>query len=110
MPSRLIDAVSMRPCSNQTSWAWPFGATATITYVGEMRDVAGQGHIPANERIDSFVVADLMLYWDFTKRGRLYLGIDNFADNEYMVSRRPFGARPGKPFLVQGGIKYHFGG
>jgi len=50
---------------------------------------------------------------DIVPRGRhsfRYLGVDNFADDSYMVSRRPFGARPGKPLLVQGGIQYHFGG
>ena len=36
MPSRLIDAVSMRPCSNQTSWAWPLGAIA-IAYLVTVR-------------------------------------------------------------------------
>lgn len=87
-----------------------FGTTATLTYVGEMRDVAGKGHIPGNERIDSHFVGDLMTFWDFSENGRVYLGVDNFADDSYMVSRRPFGARPGKPLLVQGGIKYHFGG
>ena len=86
------------------------GTTATLSYIGEMRDVAGKGHIPGNERIDSYFVGDVMMYWDFSDSGRIYLGIDNFADDAYMVSRRPFGARPGKPLFVQGGIKYHFGG
>jgi Fe(3+) dicitrate transport protein len=75
-----------------------------------MRDVAGKGSIPANERIDDYFVADLIAYWDFSDRGRLYLGIDNVADNAYIVSRRPFGARPGLPFQVFGGIKYNLGG
>jgi len=88
----------------------PLGATTTLTYVGEMRDVAGKGHIPANERIDDYFVADLVAHWDFSDRGRLYLGVDNVGDNAYIVSRRPFGARPGLPFQVFGGIKYSFGG
>jgi Fe(3+) dicitrate transport protein len=36
--------------------------------------------------------------------------IDNLGDNEYIVSRRPFGARPGLPFQVIGGFKYSLGG
>lgn len=88
----------------------PFGVTTSITYVGEQRDVAGQGSIPANEKIDDFVYADLAVYWDFSAQGRLYLGIDNFTDEAYIVSRRPFGARPGMPFQVMGGIKYQLGG
>ncbi len=82
------------------------GTTTTLAYVGDMRDVAGKGSIPANEKIDGHFVIDLVAYWDFSERGRLYLGIDNVADNAYMVSRRPFGARPGMPFQVMGGLKY----
>lgn len=88
----------------------PFGVSTSLTYVGEMRDVAGQGSIPDHERIDDYLVADLDVYWDVTERGRVYLGIDNLADEEYIVSRRPYGARPGLPFQVMGGIKYQFGG
>ena len=88
----------------------PFGTTTTFSYVGEMRDVAGKGSIPANERIPDHFVADLVAHWDFNDRGRLYFGIDNLGDNEYIVSRRPFGARPGLPFQVMGGVKYRLGG
>jgi len=87
-----------------------FGVSTSLTYVGEMREVAGQGSIPEHERIDDYLVADLDVYWDVTDRGRLYLGIDNLDDEEYIVSRRPYGARPGLPFQVMGGIKYQFGG
>lgn len=88
----------------------PFGISSTLTYLTEQRDVAGQGSIPANEKIDDYFIADLFAFWDFTAKGRLYLGIDNAADNAYIVSRRPFGARPGKPFQVMGGVKYQLGG
>jgi Fe(3+) dicitrate transport protein len=86
------------------------GTTTTFSYVGEMRDVAGKGSIPANERIPDHFVADLATHWDFSECGRLYLTIDNLGDNEYIVSRRPFGARPGLPFQVMGGVKYRLGG
>jgi len=88
----------------------PLGTTTTLSYVGEMRDVAGDGKIPTAERVEDHFVADLLAYWDFSERGRLYLGLDNLGDADYIVSRRPFGARPGKPFQAMGGIKYHFGG
>ncbi|HYD47001.1 MAG TPA: TonB-dependent receptor [Terriglobales bacterium] len=86
------------------------GMSTILNYVGEMRDVAGQGPIPEPERVEDHFVADLFAHWDFNERGRLYLGLENIADAEYIVSRRPFGARPGKPFHVYGGIKYRFGG
>lgn len=88
----------------------PFGVSTTLTYLTEQRDVAGEGRIPDNERIDDYFIADLFAFWDFNARGRLYLGIDNVADNAYIVSRRPFGARPGKPFQVMGGVKFELGG
>jgi Fe(3+) dicitrate transport protein len=88
----------------------PYGISTILSYVGEMRDVAGSGDIPEHERIEDHFVADLFLHWDFSEVGRLYFGIENVADADYIVSRRPFGARPGKPMHVYGGIKYRFGG
>lgn len=84
--------------------------TLSMRYIGTMRDVAGQGPIPENEKIPSAFVADLAMGWSPVEWARVYVSIANVFDNEYMVSRRPFGARPGLPLSVQGGIKLLFGG
>jgi Fe(3+) dicitrate transport protein len=79
--------------------------TLSLRYVDRMRDVAGQGPIPTNERIDSAFVADLAVGWSPVEWVRIYVTTANLLGEEYMVSRRPFGARPGLPRAIQGGIK-----
>jgi Fe(3+) dicitrate transport protein len=38
----------------------------------------------------------------------LYLTGKNLLDSVYLVSRRPFGARPGAPLWVQAGVKVDY--
>ncbi|QQR88572.1 MAG: TonB-dependent receptor [Myxococcales bacterium] len=90
---------------NHPTW----GVDLSGTYVGEMRDVAGQGPIPTAERINDYIVFDLAGRYKLSDKHELYARIDNLFDNEYMVSRRPYGLRPGKPFLFMVGYKGHFG-
>ncbi len=84
-------------------------AHAQLLYNGQMRDVPGQGRIPANERIDRFVTLDLGGNVFITRRAQLYLNIGNATRAGYAVSRRPFGLRPGRRFSVIGGFKHNFG-
>ncbi|MEL7296927.1 MAG: TonB-dependent receptor [Pseudomonadota bacterium] len=72
-----------------------------VTYIDQMRDQAGTGEIPDGQGSDETTLVDLaadyQINQDWTVSGR----IDNLADDVYVVSRRPFGARPGKPRSVQ---------
>ncbi len=86
-----------------------FQVFASVTHVGDMRDVAGQGEIPASELIEAHTVLDVGAAWPFTEADEIYLRADNLLDTEYMASRRPFGARPGKPLSVFAGYKHRFG-
>jgi outer membrane receptor protein involved in Fe transport len=43
---------------------------------------------------------------DIKKGVRLFLDATNLFDNEYIVSWRPSGARPGMPFTALAGIKF----
>lgn len=79
--------------------------TLSMRYIGTMRDVAGQGPIPEHEKIPSAFVTDVAMGWNPVERVRLYVTVANIFDNEYIVSRRPFGARPGLPLTVAGGFK-----
>ncbi len=85
-----------------------WGVHVTGSYVGEMRDVAGQGRIPTHERIHRRFVADVGGRVSVTKHASLYFNINNVANTAYMVSRRPFGARPGMPLQLMVGFKYEF--
>jgi Fe(3+) dicitrate transport protein len=88
---------------------YPWGLATSMTYVGEMRDVAGQGAIPEAERIEDHFVVDMTVYREIFGNGRVYLTFENLADAEYMVSRRPYGARPGMPLQVWGGVRFNLG-
>ena len=80
----------------------------TFTYVGEMRDSAGQGESPEGELVPAQEILDGGLYYLPFDGARIYLLGDNLLAREYLVSRRPFGARPGKPFQLRVGLKYSF--
>lgn len=83
-----------------------FGAHASFTYVSEMRETASQGKIEDGEGTDPYAILDLAGAYNVTKRGQVYLRVDNVFDNRYITSRRPFGARPGRPRIFQVGFKY----
>ena len=86
-----------------------WGAHARVLYSGQMRDVPGQGPIPADERIDRFATLDLGANVFVTRRAQVYLNFDNATAAQYAVSRRPFGLRPGRRFSVIAGFKHNFG-
>tara|TARA_R110002096_G_scaffold436021_1_gene665220 strand:+ start:90809 stop:93091 length:2283 start_codon:yes stop_codon:yes gene_type:complete len=85
-----------------------FEFASAVRYLSEMRDVAGQGAIAENERIESSAVIDLSLHADFGAWGHLYSTVDNVLGSRYIVSRRPTGVRPGKPRIVIVGYKNHW--
>jgi Fe(3+) dicitrate transport protein len=85
-----------------------FEATAAARYVGEMRDQPGAGDIPEDERIDASFVVDLAGTYELPGWGRLYATVDNLLDEHHVVSRRPFGMRPGAPRLFTLGYKQDF--
>ena len=51
---------------------------------------------------------DLSGRWDLQSAWALTARVDNLLDREYVVSRRPFGARPGRPVAAQVGVEYVF--
>lgn len=86
-----------------------FGLSLQASYVGPMRDTAGQGAIPAAERIDATWLADAAAWYAPTDHNRVYLTAGNILDADNPVARRPFGLRPGMPFNLTVGYKHAFG-
>lgn len=78
------------------------------SYVGETRAVAGQGSIPANERIEDRIVFDLSAEFDVVPGVSLIGLVENVTDEVYNVSLDPAGARPGKPRTILGGVRFTF--
>ncbi|MCA9612337.1 MAG: TonB-dependent receptor, partial [Myxococcales bacterium] len=76
------------------------------SYVSEMREEAGQGD--EGERTDDYVLVDLVTWWQAHEHLRVYARAENLLNDQPIASRRPFGARPIKPFTIQVGAKIEF--
>ncbi|MGK0358465.1 MAG: Fe(3+) dicitrate transport protein [Bradymonadia bacterium] len=87
-------------------WMGPVSVNTALRYVGEMRDVAGQGAIPAVEQVPDRLVLDVAAQWQVWDNLRAYARVDNATNRTYIASRRPYGLRPGKPIAFTLGVKY----
>lgn len=76
-----------------------------LTYVDSMREIAGQGTPAPFDRTDAFAVLDASASVRLLPELQLYVKAENLLDNAYIVSHRPFGARPGQPRFVYAGLK-----
>lgn len=85
---------------------WQLGAA--MRWHGEVRDVAGQGPIDPAERADALLTFDLSAHVELKTWAELYVTVDNLLDEQVVVSRRPYGARPNSPRLIVGGYKARF--
>jgi Fe(3+) dicitrate transport protein len=82
------------------------GVFLSATYIGTMREQAGQGEAEPGTLTGAQVTFDLNASWSFAKKGELYLSVRNLLDNQTLASRRPYGARPNAPRTVLLGLKY----
>ncbi|MFN2432825.1 MAG: TonB-dependent receptor domain-containing protein [Gemmatimonadota bacterium] len=85
-----------------------WGVSLTANAVGETRTVAGRGPIPEGEGTDGYLVFGLAGELALAPWSRLVAGVQNLPDEEYVVSRRPAGARPGLPRTLVGGLRFTF--
>ena len=88
----------------KNKWA----ANVSALYQGEMRNIPGEGSIDSGERIDSYTVIDISANYQVHPSLKLYSTLDNALGNEYVVSAKPYGFRPGKPRSINVGAKYQF--
>ena len=89
---------------------WRFGLETN--YVSQMRIKAGRGPIPVLQATDAHLTFGLSGEYDLTAEEKgvtLFLTVRNLTDQEYIVARRPAGARPGLPRTLMGGIKFKLG-
>ncbi|MCA1749259.1 MAG: TonB-dependent receptor, partial [Sphingomonadales bacterium] len=85
-----------------------FSVILGSNYVSEIRTEAGQGPVPAMERVPDRWVFDLAAHFDLTDNVGLFARVDNLFDEAYAVARRPLGLRPGKPQTIVGGVNFRF--
>ncbi len=79
--------------------------TSNASWHGSARDVAGQGDIPTAERADALLLLGASASVKFARWAELYLTCDNLLDEQVIVSRRPYGARPNAPRRVMLGYR-----
>ncbi len=87
----------------QERWGLNLGAT----FVDEMLETAGKDGDDDVRTTDRQFLLDAKAHASFfAQRLTVYGKIDNVTATTPIVSRRPFGARPTRPFLAQIGLKY----
>ncbi|MEO0437877.1 MAG: TonB-dependent receptor [Pseudomonadota bacterium] len=80
----------------------------TLTYTDRMRDQAGAGEFAADEGSDESTILDVAASYRFGENWTVTGRIDNATDEVYVVSRRPFGARPGLPRSARLMVRYSY--
>jgi Fe(3+) dicitrate transport protein len=81
---------------------------AAVRWRGASRDVAGQGPIPDAERAEPLVTIDLSAHARLHALAELYATCSNLLDEQVVISRRPYGARPNPPRMFTAGYKARF--
>lgn len=81
------------------------GLNIGFSYVEGTREKAGSGEPPPGGETDSYVVIDLSASLRLLPELSLYGKVENLLNNDYIASRSPFGARPGRPRFIYGGVK-----
>ena len=86
----------------------PWDMFLRAAYVGEQQEQAGSGGALADSTVDAHTVLDISGQYRFLPGHQVYGRIDNLLDEEYMLSRRPLGARPGIDRTMVVGYKLQF--
>ncbi|MEM1153991.1 MAG: TonB-dependent receptor [Pseudomonadota bacterium] len=77
-----------------------------VRYISEMREVPGSGGYPEGESTDDYTIVDLAATYELSEQLAFRFIVENIADEEVIVSRRPFGARPNLPRQFKLGVSY----
>ncbi|RYZ65627.1 MAG: TonB-dependent receptor, partial [Proteobacteria bacterium] len=85
-----------------------WAVNASGTFVGTMREVAGQGPAPASELTDSYFLLGASASYRVLSWLKVYATGQNLLNQAYLASRRPYGARPGAPLMLNVGAKAEF--
>jgi Fe(3+) dicitrate transport protein len=84
------------------------GGSANLRYLSAMREIAGSGPLSQTLATDEQFIVDLSAYVRPFPFLRIYATAQNLFNKHYLVSRRPFGARPNAPRIVSVGVKADF--
>ncbi|GAB4521341.1 MAG: TonB-dependent receptor [Parvularculaceae bacterium] len=81
-----------------------WGGEIAMLYQSERRTEAGQGAIPADERLDPHTVFDFSGHYEIAQGVRLRGKIENMFNETYIAAARPAGLRPGLPRIFWVGV------
>jgi Fe(3+) dicitrate transport protein len=81
---------------------------ATTRYQSAARDSAGQGAMAEGEGTAALFTIDLSAHARLHDYAELYATCSNLLDEQVIVARRPYGARPNPPRMVTVGYKARF--
>ncbi|HLS27200.1 MAG TPA: hypothetical protein VK041_01005, partial [Opitutales bacterium] len=59
-------------------------------------------------KIDDRLLLDISVHYKLTENASAVAGIHNLLDEKYMVSRLPYGPRPGQPITAHIGLEVFF--
>jgi Fe(3+) dicitrate transport protein len=79
------------------------GGNITATYVSSMLE--DDDSMSGELRTDEQLTLDLALYLRASEPIEIYALARNILDSDFIVSRRPYGARPNAPLMVAVGVK-----
>lgn len=79
-----------------------------IRHTGTAREVPGQGNYADDSSTRAHTLFDLSLAWQATNTLQARLIGENLTDQQVIVSRRPFGARPSQPLTVKAAVRWDF--
>ena len=83
-------------------------ASLLFKHLDKMQEAAGSNTELAGYFTEEVQQIDFSAHYQFNSSFKAYFKVDNITDDSVIVSRRPFGARPGKPRQASFGIKYSF--
>lgn len=86
-----------------TSYSDSMPESAQQALTGDVRDSTLAG-----KETDALLNVDVSAGYQLTPQSRVYAKVTNLLDNEDIVSRRPYGARPNMSRQFQLGVKYAF--
>jgi Fe(3+) dicitrate transport protein len=81
------------------------GASAAFNYVAAMREEAGSAPYDKSVVTDEQFALDLGAEVRLLPNLRIYANLRNVTGGQYILSRRPYGARPNPPRWLQIGVK-----
>lgn len=83
-------------------------AQVNYKYIANMQEAAGRATELEAINTAKMSILDLSFWYQLDQHWRGYVKIDNLLNQTNIVSRRPFGARPGKPRQFVLGAKFQF--